>query len=138
MEQAEIIEGNRLIAEFMGFYITEFNGSYHFVCKERKKPEHLNQAWEFRLEEAKYHSSWDWLMPVVEKIGQSVNVMIQVKICRFSRRFMEAKKFMKENGLNSFEDVDPITEHNESTFIGNIWLCCVDFIKWYISQPSNQ
>lgn len=62
------IEGNKLIAEFMGYYVTEFNGMYHFVRKEKKKPEHLNQVWEFRLEESKYHESWDWLMPVVEKI----------------------------------------------------------------------
>lgn len=38
----DIIEGNRLIAEFDGYDI------------------HMNGY--------QYHSSWDWLMPVVEKI----------------------------------------------------------------------
>lgn len=40
----EIIEGNKLIAEFMGYY-----------------------NWEDRTY-GQYHTSWDWLMPVVEKI----------------------------------------------------------------------
>lgn len=58
MKEIGIIEGNKLIAEFMeweisgpGFasgYVNPHNTYCHF-------------------EDLKFHSSWDWLMPVVEK-----------------------------------------------------------------------
>ena len=50
MSKEEILEGNKLIAEFMD------------------EPEWCN---EFNVLDVKYHSSWDWLMPVVEKIAKS-------------------------------------------------------------------
>ena len=50
---------NKLIAEFMGYHTYESNG-YDMVrysdCNERT------------LQDTHYHSSWDWLMPVVDKI----------------------------------------------------------------------
>ena len=50
MSNEEIIEGNKLIAEFMGKEIRD----------------HLyNDAVKW-----KYHLSWDWLMPVIEKISK--------------------------------------------------------------------
>ena len=47
---------NKLIAEFMqkgfeGFGIYDFDGCH------------------YRLDELKFHSSWDWLMPVIIKIA---------------------------------------------------------------------
>ena len=46
---------NKLIAEFMqkgseGFGLYDYNGKH------------------YKLYELKYHTSWDWLMPVIEKI----------------------------------------------------------------------
>jgi hypothetical protein len=48
MEQKEVIEGNELIRQFMGRGVAHDprDNIYH------------------------YHDSWDWLMPVVEKIEQ--------------------------------------------------------------------
>lgn len=49
----DLKEDNVLIAKFMGGVLSSVpNGTYS-----------VN-----RLSELKYHSSWDWLMPVVEKI----------------------------------------------------------------------
>ena len=47
---------NKLIAEFMqkgsvGFGLYDYNGKH------------------YKLYELKFHTSWDWLMPVVQKIG---------------------------------------------------------------------
>ena len=75
----DTVTGNKLIAKFLGLYVTEFNGIYHFVCKEEQKNKDLNQAWLFRLEEAKYHESWDWLMPVCKKINDLQPVEGQFK-----------------------------------------------------------
>ena len=49
---------NKLIAEFMG--MEESNGEYY-------KRIYNTGDW-IPLNELKFHTSWDWLMPVVEKI----------------------------------------------------------------------
>ena len=53
-----MINKNKLIAEFMG--LKEHKGSYYFINKEEWIPD----------VELEYHKSWDWLMPVVQKIEQ--------------------------------------------------------------------
>lgn len=118
MEKNEVIEGNRSVAEFLGFYITDFNGKYHFVCKEKKKPEHLNYAWEFRLEEAKYHSSWDWLMPVL--------AMAKKKIADAGWATPQEKSAKARLGaaLNEAYNINIEAAH----------YCLVQFIKWYNVQ----
>ena len=54
-----IKEGNRLIAEFMG-RCGKVNRHLYYVNIPTVK-------W-VTIEEMQFHSSWDWLMPVVEKI----------------------------------------------------------------------
>jgi hypothetical protein len=76
------INKNRLIAEFMGNSAEGWNYWYFRLTKnwEIEVPESL-RAWLpfmshkgyfsttiFKPFEAKFHTSWDWLMPVVEKI----------------------------------------------------------------------
>ena len=53
----EILEGNKIIAEFMGL---------HFHKRGWVDAQHIDGNYE--CEELKYHSSWDCIMPVVEKI----------------------------------------------------------------------
>ena len=76
MTQEEIIAGNKLIAEFMGElhksgFINVFAPKIEnlkenlYVVKSEPGERSL-----FYLGLAKYHESWDWLMPVVEKIEQ--------------------------------------------------------------------
>ena len=50
------LENNKLIAEFMGITPNEA-GVYH-VSKHKG----------YSLENLQYHTSWDWLMPVIENI----------------------------------------------------------------------
>lgn len=63
----DILEANKLIHEFMGW--RWFDKRY-----PRNHGIGAPEAWEgtndIIIQKAKYHSSWDWLMPVVEKIGQ--------------------------------------------------------------------
>lgn len=66
MPQEQILEGNKMIAEFMGYkrcplLDDKANGEmYH-----RKDP---SKAFMY-ISKSKYHSSWDWQIPVWEKIG---------------------------------------------------------------------
>ena len=74
----EYIENNKLIAEFMGGVFDNHN--------EQPQP-----YWEFWEEEPphtypyifnrhlNYYSSWDWLMPVAEKIGDENNLSFDIE-----------------------------------------------------------
>lgn len=111
MEQSEIIEGNELIAEFMG-------GIY----KSNLFPIGNTQIWlpfhnMTEINNLKYHNSWDWLMPVVEKI-ESLG---------YSTRILD-------NGMGIEGDL--IIERFGVTKIKGTWLTIIEFIKWYNTQEK--
>ena len=53
------MEDNKLIAEFDGWKLSSDGITY-------MNPQDKDDCW--ITEEMKYHTSWDWLMPVVERI----------------------------------------------------------------------
>jgi hypothetical protein len=68
MEKTEIYKSNELIAVFMGAEIIESHNTILPVAKFIYPPANQKKYSRFELNFLKYHSSWDWLMPVVEKI----------------------------------------------------------------------
>lgn len=78
----DITQSNKLIAEFMGdrIEIRSFGDalprrdSYYYVSGEKNfylglvGGSNIDYLWEREVYKMKYHTSWDWLMPVVEKI----------------------------------------------------------------------
>ena len=64
MEEIEIIEENKLIAEFMGAEKSHFGDYIVYPLNVD-----ANAFGKTEYSDLKYHSSWNWLMPVVEKIG---------------------------------------------------------------------
>lgn len=91
MTRKEITEGNRLIAEFMGDKIMVETDGIAIVSKNNgmwfsgtKRLGNYNQRC--------YHSSWDWLMPVISKISS-----IEFTMPKFNRPMVEAQE--KFNGL---------------------------------------
>ena len=58
------MESNTLIAEFMG--------CTHLVYTLKTSQYQISQG-TFELDELKYHTSWDWLMPVIGKCYQEHN-----------------------------------------------------------------
>jgi hypothetical protein len=101
METNKIIEGNRLIAEFMGSFENPRDKEwmiYNPSGQPRKK------------DDALYHSSFDWLIPVVEKIEKNTNNQITIlgTTCK----------------INNFIHVYMCNSKIEAT-----WLACVEFIK---------
>ena len=57
-------ENNKLIAEFMGFKLQD-NPNERWFGQWFTNP---TDVWSNRIEILHFDSSWDWLMPVVEKI----------------------------------------------------------------------
>jgi hypothetical protein len=86
------MKNNKLIAEFMGLTTEVFNsGNLNYYFKE------FNSGTWYEEHELSYNTSWDWLMPVVEKIectktddednsDRFFNVMIEVFECNINGR----------------------------------------------------
>lgn len=86
-------EGNKLIGEFM---------NHPFI----KKWKRYNYKGEFPYKDLKYHSSWDWLMPVVEAI-----------------------EMLHWNDRNN--QFNPLLEFFLQNEIEFVWNHVVKFLKWY-------
>lgn len=96
---------NELIAEFMGakpMRLGNENGVYQtgWIFTGRPSPDYLLQ----------FHTSWDWLMPVVEKIATFTLVYP--------------------------EQVKRVTGLKVMVLRSVLYERCVAFIKWYNQQPK--
>ena len=71
------MESNKLIAEFMGVKPTMYSPDTYgyadspFFSVMEDNPEKVMEA---IAKYAKYHTSWDWLIPVIKKIREIINV----------------------------------------------------------------
>lgn len=104
------IEGNKLIAEFDG-WVQDVN------VKDRPywHPER-NMTMYTYVDGFKYHLSWDWLMPVVEKIN---------KIKGFDIIIYKTTVHVNDDTQIIFETTDRIN------IINAVWHAVVQFIQWY-------
>tara|TARA_R110000868_G_scaffold397556_1_gene670279 strand:+ start:80 stop:481 length:402 start_codon:yes stop_codon:yes gene_type:complete len=64
-------ENNRLIAEFLGMELGDDKTMYYDDAENLHPPTPIN--------ELKFHSSWDWLMPVVDKIEREHKANFRIK-----------------------------------------------------------
>ena len=93
-------EGNRLIAEYVTGQSRDSEVFFDLNCA---------------ASDLKYHSDWNWLMPVVEK-------------CLFvSDEELDNWEEHYENIDDAFYQVD----------IDEVWGAVVEFIKWYNTQEHD-
>lgn len=102
------LKGNHDIAVFMeDFYDTGLEPSY-YIRKNK----------EYKIEEAQYHSSWDWLMEVVEKIEElgfrvqldKYSCQIYKKYCDFPDNFIIDSDFKADRLENAFDGISAFAE----------------------------
>ena len=86
MESDLILNGNKLIAEFMGETKTDYG----------KPAKYLREDLIF------YHSSWDWLMPVCKKLGY----LAENKVIPFSKDY-EYWCDQLEDSITRTYDIEP-------------------------------
>lgn len=118
MTKEQIIEGNKLIAEFMGERFEDFNGSIALSHEEEG-------VWYYDpVVYLDYNSDWSLLMPVVEKI---MPLVYRFDIGRNGVNVMS-------NSIGKNHDVfwkhGQYVENNISVK-SLIWLVVVEFIKWH-------
>jgi len=122
----EIQEGNKLIAEFMGWTYSKSSdaGILGGSITYWRNPETGHVGY---FHPDKYHSSWDWLMPVVEKI----NTMFGEKSRELSNHSRDQEHL--ENPLGNPLCWKSWSYHwiHLSTDINYVFKKVVKAIKWY-------
>lgn len=113
-------ENNKIIAEFMGWDILS-NMTYSKVTKGK---------W-IVLDKLKFHSNWNWLMELVEKI-ESIN---EANDEYYSDYSFTVTNFIQNwtAGFISRENVE-IVNVEGLTKIEAVYNACLEFIKWYNEQ----
>ena len=135
MSKEEIIKNNKLIAEFMeGVYTSKLfviDRGYIWL------PNH-NMT---KIENIKYHKSWDWLTPVVEKIESleteqdgNFQVHISSNSCSIQgTNLWKSVQNLSKYGPVYMSDPNAIFETKlESTYYN-----VVEFIKWWNNNKIN-
>lgn len=97
MDIQEIYKGNILIAKFMAKSESDLAVLEHDLKKAGT------------VESISYHKYWDWLMPVVEKIGQTEDNMY----------------------------TDPMSEVSLYSSIISVFRAVVEFIEWFNNQNNT-
>lgn len=116
------MKDNKLIAEFIGR-----KGNNNPKLYTWKGITVLTDDIWYYISDAKFHSSWDWLMPVVEKIEDmkfgegTTSVNVNFKQCT-----IEA-----DGGLILISDIG-----GESKLIA-VYEAVIKFIKWYNERQSS-
>jgi hypothetical protein len=143
MTKEEILRDNKIIAEFMGLKQSKWPGGEllwvqkSFIENFHDVEDYLVESkfdWENSLPQCKellYHISWDWLMPVVEKIEEiydyyhgHIDVHIVSNSCTIKSTNFES----------DYSDSEPPHHFNTYTLgskLKSTYIAVVEFIKWY-------
>ena len=82
------MQNNKLIAEFMGVHEIMHDGYSEYELPSNEIVQHLQ-----------YHTSWDWLMPVVDKCYQehmSKHIADAVMTCDIDEAYKVVVEFIKQ------------------------------------------
>ena len=105
-----ITENNRLIADFMGLDVF-YDTKVHHETAEKNK-----------VTEMKYHSDWNWLMPVVEKIESLVftnDIYYNFNILGGCQVYVISS------------DMEELIDVSAKTKLLSVYEAVIEFIKWY-------
>ncbi len=124
------MQNNKLIAEFMGAKLLVLGGSTEYEmygvldCIE----DGANEKHYFIDDEMMFHESWDWLMPVVERINNthSDNYGNHYSF-QIGNGFVWVEPHMGSRIFFSGNDID----HKDEPMISKVYRGVVEFIKQY-------
>lgn len=114
LTKEEIREGEKVISEFMGYETCTDPDHADDKCYQVPYAKGYH-----RLHQMQHHASWDWLMPVVEKI-EAIDHYSKVKI---ENNFCE---------INGEDELSAVADNK----IESVWNAVILFIKQYNSQKQ--
>jgi hypothetical protein len=122
-----IMENNKLIAEFMGYEIQK-DPTERFFGRYKS----LIGAWHKEIDLA-FHHDWNWLIEVVKKIEKTT---IRETHGQFNENECEATISISiENTfcqiLSNGAFLNEIISINGESKIEAVYSACVEFVKWY-------
>jgi len=121
-------ESNKLIAEFMGYKLARCNNGLAWdIGKSLPSHKHLFpiQGVLHTGNELNFHTSWDWLMPVIDKIES-------LGYC-YDR--IDGDVFInKQSSLGGGSIIPNPMDHNTMTMLEKTYCVVIEFIKWYNQQ----
>lgn len=113
---------NELIAEFMGWVWP-------------RDPDHKR----YEITSLKYHVSWDWLMPVVEKISKITFKWETKHESGTDSYYLRTFGMLDEETGRVMVRINNCALHTAPTLIEATYKAVVEFIKWYNeNKPDNE
>ena len=142
MNKNMVLEGNKMIAEFMGWKFIYKGKDYKVWNPDFKSEEQHPNDWVFAtwikddFEEymsriLRYHLSWDWLMPVIEKLNTNHAIIFEytislIPICKVM--------FVPKNDIHLHFVSN---ESNNITGLEAVFSQVVKFLKWHNAQKAQ-
>jgi len=130
MTQQEIIDGNKIIGVFDGWYQKDLpkNGDLNWFNEKYSTKITSTLSTPSKPENFKYHSSWDWLMPVVEKIRTIEDWDVQIGLIGGDGNFckIERHSIASPNFRGYCKD--------GKSFLEPTYTAVIQFIQWYNQQ----
>ena len=127
MTQKQINEGIRLIAEFDGVKIVK--GIIMRSPDMHRASEYYGRKYNEGLQ---YHFSWNWLMPVWEKIGNLESDKFQIEEVKIGRKGCYIKALTIPYNINKRLSADyVIGDDGCEQLFETTFRVIVEFIKWY-------
>jgi len=131
MNEQEILKGNKLIAEFMDWSYEQQHRNFRYADDTKVWKKCWFDTYGIRRTDKNnpllFHSSWDWLMPVVEKI-ETINDLDD----GYCSDFVLTATYHIQNWTVSILDNNiEVTEQEGLTKIGTTYKAVVEFIEWY-------
>ncbi len=146
------MEHNELIAKFMGYQILRKKYETQRMCssnesnwvideddivcdiKGREVDDETQEPY-FELESLPFNRSWEWLMPVVEKIESLTHVELKTYNNVSFRRFKHVDFYWVIDGITDYGDNKQtlnnfIINHDEKE-INALYNTIADFITWF-------
>ena len=129
MNPKEIIEGNKLIAEFFGEKVNKPNNIDGFKEMVRlKSPDGKIGNWAYG-QIPDFSLLWDWLMPVIEKIESlGYDTQIDFGYNPYSKR---ADKMHYWTQIAKDQTADAIYGSSIKSKRESVWKAVIEFVKWY-------
>lgn len=125
-------ESNVLIAQFMGAKELPPNGQLEFstfqVFPPKKGSNLCHTAAVCMPEDLQYHTSWDWLMPVVEKIH-----LIDKEYSAYVSISKHRTSIMRKDRLFN-PDFKGEIYAEDGGILQNTYQAVIQFIQWYNKQ----
>ena len=127
-----IIENNKLIAEFLNWEFDDLSETFETPFLKLVDPHAFgDEQFSCKLQdfELEFHSDWNWLMRLVEKIE---NLQDENNCAIYN---VQTEQCFVEIIINHTSET--IVEVDSNSKIQAVYRACVEFIKWYNKQNKN-